>query len=73
MIRFIREITDWKEYKVHNHIYITDGGALVGYIRDDNFKIEMFSKPKRLWSTTRRKFRDLTDQEKQSIYISNPV
>lgn len=74
MIRFIKEVTNWKEYKACNNIYITDAGSLVGYIRDDDkYKIEMFSKPMRLWSTTRRKFRDLTDEEKNLIYISNPI
>jgi len=58
--RYRQEITDW-EYT--NHIYITDGRVLLGYIpRGTNQEIR-FAAPKKEWSVSRRKFRDLSKKE----------
>ena len=58
--RYRQEITDW-EYT--NHIYITDGRMLLGYVPRGSKKEVRFILPKKQWSVSRRKFRDLSKKE----------
>lgn len=62
-IRFREELTDWGHRNITNHIYITDGRTLVGYVPAGQKKPVYFNQPKRLWSATGRKFRDLSKKE----------
>ena len=60
MPRFRQEITDWD---APNHIYITQGTELLGYVPRNSNQVQWFKTPKRTWSPSRRKFRDLTKRE----------
>ena len=64
-MRYRQEITEWDESdgKVPNHIYITSGSSLMGYIPVGTKTPKYFSKPPSNWSVSRRKFRDLTKKE----------
>ena len=68
-MRYRQEITEWDEVdgKVPNHIYITSGSSLVGYIPVGTKTPKYFSKPPSNWSVSRRKFRDLTKKELQEL------
>ena len=61
--RYRLEITDWSPNKVPNHVYITEGTNLLGYIPISGGKEMRFTVPKRHWSPSKRKFRDLTKAE----------
>jgi len=68
MPRYRQEITVWDKclYEQKNHIYITKGSWLLGYIPvagPTAGQEIMFSQPKKQWSVSRRKFRDLTQKE----------
>jgi len=64
MPRVRQEITDWKlAPDTPNHIYITSGSTLLGYIPCGQTKAVYFNVPKKQWSVSRRKFRDLTKKE----------
>jgi hypothetical protein len=65
MPRIREEITVWDKcpYEQPNHIYITSGTYLIGYIPKGQKKAVYFKSPKKTWSPTRRKFRDLTKRE----------
>lgn len=70
-VRYKQEITDWSESPATpNHIYITDGKTLIGVIPQfgpqKGIK-KMFSKPYRQWSASRRKFRELSPKEIESL------
>ena len=65
-IEYLEEITDWGSYKIQNHIYITDGALLVGYVPKGGKEIR-FSKPKKQWSVARRTFRTLTKAEIEQV------
>jgi len=60
--RYRQEITDWGD-NTPNHIYITDGRALVGYIPRGSKTEFRFTAPSKCWSATGRKFRDLSKKE----------
>ena len=62
-IRFREELTEWGDRNIANHIYITDGRELIGYVPLGTKTPIYFAAPKRLWSATGRKFRDLTKKE----------
>ena len=64
-MRYRQEITEWDESdgKVSNHIYITSGSSLMGYIPVGTKTPKYFSKPPSNWSVSRRNFRDLTKKE----------
>ena len=64
-MRLRLETTVWEkcDYEVPNHIYITEGTVLHGYIPAGTTKAVYFKAPKKQWATTRRKFRDLTKTE----------
>jgi len=68
MARYRQEITVWDKclHEQENHIYITQGSWLIGFIpvSGPNAGQEIrFAKPKKQWSVSRRKFRDLTKKE----------
>ena len=64
MPRVRQEVTVWdKAPETPNHIYITEGQTLIGYIKSGETTATYFSKPLRTWSPARRKFRDLTKKE----------
>jgi len=59
-----QETTDWKDAPgTPNHIYLTEGNTLVGYIKSGEKKAFYFQRPKKQWSTARRKFRTLGKRE----------
>lgn len=61
------ELTDWGEHKITNHIYISKGTDLMGYVARSTGKIHMFNAPKKSWSVSRRKFRKLNKKEIREI------
>lgn len=69
IMRYRQEITKWDEGdgKVSNHIYITSGSSLMGYIPMGTKTPKYFSKPPSNWSVSRRKFRDLAKKELQEL------
>tara|TARA_R110002074_G_scaffold263020_1_gene435186 strand:- start:172 stop:417 length:246 start_codon:yes stop_codon:yes gene_type:complete len=60
--RYRQETTDWGTLKILNHIYITEGEQLIGYIPLGGKEIR-YKKSKKQWSSAKRKFRDLTKNE----------
>lgn len=66
--RYRLEITDWDkcDYDQKNHVYITSGSHLIGYVPVGG-KEKRFSIPLKQWSVTRRKFRDLKVKEIQQL------
>ena len=67
-MRFRQEITVWdKAPTTPNHTYITEGSYLIGIVPEGTKEAFMFSSPKKQWSVSRRKFRDLTAKEKRVI------
>ena len=61
--QYRQEITVWsKAPNTPNHIYITVGSVLLGYIPVDGIE-ERFTKAYRTWSAPRRKFKNLTKKE----------
>lgn len=66
------EITNWGEYNTPNHIYITEGTNLVGYVPFGTDVPHIFKKPMKTWAVTRRKFRTLTKKEVRA-YLENLV
>ena len=64
--RYRQEVTDWDTV---NHIYITEGRTLVGYIPKNTNKEYRFSSPMRNWSASKRKFRDLTKKDLEELNI----
>ena len=62
-VRFREEITAWESSNTPNHTYIVDGRVLIGYIPQGTKTPVYFNSPKKLWSVTGRKFRDLTKKE----------
>jgi hypothetical protein len=72
MARYRQEITVWDKclYDQKNHIYITEGTWLLGFIPvagPDAGKEIRFEHPKKQWSVSRRKFRDLKTKEIQQL------
>jgi hypothetical protein len=61
------ELTDWGEHKITNHIYISKGTDLMGYVARSTGVIHMFNTPKKSWSVSRRKFRKLNKKEIREI------
>jgi hypothetical protein len=66
--RYRLETTVWDKcnYDQKNHVYITSGSTLIGYVAlygPDAYKEVRFGTPLRQWSVSRRKFRDLTKKE----------
>ena len=67
------ETTDWSGEIRHtvfgvggvipNHIYITKGTELFGYIKAGTRDVEWFRRPMRAWSPARRSFRKLSKKE----------
>lgn len=62
-IKFRQEITDWGDRQIANHIYITNGRQLIGYVPEGSKTPIYFKAPKNLWSATGRKFKDLTKKQ----------
>lgn len=68
-IRLKQEITVWdKAPDTPNHIYITDGGKLVGYIKSGTYVAQYFNAPSKQWSGTRRKFKEITSKKELALY-----
>ena len=69
-IRLKQEITAWDkcDYTVPNHIYITDGGKLVGYIPHGTYVAQYFNAPSKQWSGSRRKFKEITSKKQLALY-----
>ena len=68
MPRFRQEITVWdKAPNIPNHIYLTSGTTLVGYVPAGTKELIYFEKPMKQWSVSHRKFRDLTAKEKKEL------
>jgi len=66
-VRYKQETTEWPDApNTPNHIYITDGRTLIGYIPVGGKEIR-FKKPYRQWSPSRRTFRELKPQEIQQL------
>jgi hypothetical protein len=62
-LRYLQEVTDWGTRNLPNHIYIMNGNTNVGYIRSkDGIKI-MYKTSSKLFSRTRRKFKELKNYE----------
>ena len=54
---YLKEVTDWGEYKVKNHTYIfNEKGQNVGYIKTGTTEELFYKKPSKLFSKARRKF-----------------
>ena len=54
---YLKEITDWGEYKVKNHTYIfNDKKQCIGYIKTGTKEELMFKNPSKLFSKRGRKF-----------------
>lgn len=67
-MRFRQEITVWdKAPDTPNHVYITQGNQLLGYVPAGTNKAIWFTKPKKQWDVKRRKFRDLDSDEMMKI------
>lgn len=69
-MRVKQEITQWDkcDYTVPNHIYLTEGKQLVGYIPQGTTQAVYFKAPKKQWATTRRKFREITSKKELALY-----
>lgn len=63
-MKYLKEITDWSPLKVMNHTYIFDGSVCVGYIKEGTSEKTFFKNPSKLFSKTRRKFKDVTKEYK---------
>ena len=61
------ELTDWGEHKNTNHIYISKGTDLMGYVARSTGVIHMFNAPKKSWSVSRRKFRKLNKKDIKKV------
>lgn len=59
------ETTDWGGDPVPNHIYVTKGTELVGFVPKGG-ELKIFKKPMKRWSPSRRKFRKLGLKEIRS-------
>jgi len=55
---YLKEVTEWDmPYHVPSHTYIVNKASqLVGYIKEGTTEEIIFSKPKKQWSKSRRKF-----------------
>ena len=63
------EITVWdKAPNTPNHIYITEGTQLLGYIPRGTTKAIYFKTPMKTWAVTRRKFRNITSKKELAMY-----
>ena len=60
------ELTDWNGESIPNHVYISKGTDLMGYVARSTGRIQMFKAPKKSWSVSRRKFRKLNKKEIKS-------
>jgi len=70
MPRIREEITVWdKAPTTPNHTYITEGSYLIGIIPKGTVKAFYFSAPKKQWSPSRRKFRDLKKKELEVLEL----
>ena len=70
MPRIRQEITVWdKSPTTPNHIYITEGTNLIGYVPHGHTTPRMFSQPMKQWSPSRRKFRDLKKSEISALNL----
>ena len=58
----LQETTDWGSYTyVPNHTYFFDEKSqLVGYMKAGTSVVKLFKAPKKQFSKTRRKFKDVT-------------
>jgi len=64
-LRYRLETTNWNnvDYSVPNHIYMTHGTDLYGYINIATGEKQMFVRPMKQWSVKGRTFKDIKDSE----------
>lgn len=68
------ETTEWNTpWFTPNHIYITKGRELYGYVPYGTTDVQMFKVPKRQWSASRRKFRNLGKKEITALCTNTDV
>jgi hypothetical protein len=65
------EITDWGEENITNHIYVSKGTDLVGYVPRRTGVFQLFNTPKKSWSTKGRKFKKLNKKDIAKIIEQN--
>jgi hypothetical protein len=58
-VKYLKETTDWGDLKVANHTYIFDGSMCVGYIKEGTTEKQFFNKPSKLFSKSRRTFKEV--------------
>ena len=58
-MKYLKETTDWGDLKVANHTYIFDGSMCVGYIKEGTTEKLFFNKPSKLFSKSRRTFKEV--------------
>lgn len=61
------EVTDWDTV---NHIYISRGTELIGFVPFGSKDVVVFKVPKKTWSVKGRKFRALTKNEIKSYRVN---
>ena len=66
-MRYKEEVTDWGSENIPNHIYVTEGRVLLGYVPRGTTVVQWFNEPKKQWSTTHRRFRELSKREVSAL------
>jgi len=62
-MRYKEEITDCGSEYFPNHIYVTQGRVLLGYVPRGTTVVQWFKEPKKQWSVSHRRFRELSKRE----------
>ena len=68
------EITEWGHApNTPNHIYITKGTDLIGYVKRGTTDVTVFNTVKRTWSPSRRKFKKLGKKEIDALCMNTEL